>query len=66
MPAVTVNLIAGRTPEQKKNAALAITEAIMEHLDVSIEAVTVNFIDYEATDWMSGGKTMAEKRAAKG
>lgn len=66
MPGITVNLIAGRTAEQKRNLARAITEAAMEHLDVPVEAVYVNFIDFEPTDWMSGGKTIAEKRADKG
>lgn len=66
MPLVRVSMVEGRTAAQKKATALAITRALEEHCGSDPEHVYVVFEDVAATDWTVGGKTVAERRRARG
>jgi 4-oxalocrotonate tautomerase len=66
MPYVAVEIIKGRTEEQKQKVAQAITDALVEHMDTSAEHVYVVFRDVAATDWLIAGETVAERRRKRG
>ncbi len=61
MPFIHVELVEGRTKEQKKALAAAITEATVEHIGVPKEAVKVMFVDLKADEFMDGGVMRSEK-----
>lgn len=56
MPVVIVKLYEGRTAEQKRAAAKAITDAIVEHLKTTPEATHVIFEDVKRSDWAIAGQ----------
>lgn len=45
MPIVTIRAVEGRTVEQKRKLARAITEAVVRDFEAKPEAVTINFFD---------------------
>ncbi|KPV64761.1 MAG: 4-oxalocrotonate tautomerase [Candidatus Bathyarchaeota archaeon BA1] len=55
MPFVQVNLIEGRTEEQREKLVKAITDAMVEVLGVSKEVVWIYFNDMPKTHFASGG-----------
>ena len=61
MPVVIVKMLEGRTVEQKRGLAEAITEAVMKHTGAPAEAVDVIIEDHPRTDWAKGGKLYADK-----
>lgn len=61
MPVVTVQLISGKTKEQKAEVAKAITEALRDKMGVAPTATTVVFQEVERTDWATEGVLMANK-----
>jgi 4-oxalocrotonate tautomerase len=64
MPTIRVELFAGRTVEQKRALAQALTEATARTLGGSPDAVDVIFCDVERHDWATGGKLWSDKAAA--
>ncbi|HOW46464.1 MAG TPA: 4-oxalocrotonate tautomerase [Rubrivivax sp.] len=60
MPTLHVELFAGRTVEQKRALAAALTEACVKTLGGSPEAVDVIFRDVERHDWASGGRLWSD------
>lgn len=64
MPVIHVHLTEGRSDEQKKKVAEAITDAMDKHMGAPREATFVIFNDVSATDWMIGGRTLAERKKA--
>jgi 4-oxalocrotonate tautomerase len=60
MPIVKVELLAGRTREQKAKAAREITDAIERTLGAKPESTLVVFTDVERSDWAKGGKLLDE------
>lgn len=56
MPYVVVDLFEGRTVEQKRAAAKAITDAIVTHLNTSAEATHVIFRDLKRENLAIAGK----------
>ncbi|HWK43876.1 MAG TPA: tautomerase family protein [Stellaceae bacterium] len=60
MPIVKVELLAGRTREQKAAAAREITAAIERSLGVKPENTMVLFQDIEKSDWATAGKLADE------
>lgn len=66
MPTVQVQIIAGRSDDQKQKVAQAITDALKEHMGAPPEATYVIFDDVPATDWMIGGQSVAARRKGKG
>lgn len=63
MPTIHVELFAGRTVEQKRAAAAAITEAVVRTLGTSPESVDVIFRDVERHDWATAGRLWSDPPA---
>lgn len=61
MPTIRVELFAGRTLEQKRALAAALTDATVRVLGGSADAVDVVFQDVERHDWASGGQLWIDK-----
>jgi 4-oxalocrotonate tautomerase len=61
MPTIRVELMTGRTPEQKKELASAITEATCKVLGTKPESVDILFFDIERHDWSTGGVLWSER-----
>ena len=66
MPCVNIDIVAGRTPEQKKAAADVITHALVDYCVAHAEHVYVIFHDIAGSDWVINGKTVAERMSARG
>ncbi|MEX2644064.1 MAG: 2-hydroxymuconate tautomerase [Acetobacterales bacterium] len=66
MPFIHVHLTEGRSDEQKKKVAEAITDAMDKHMGAPREATSVIFSDVAPNDWVVGGKTLAERKKAAG
>ena len=62
MPTIRVDLIEGRTPEQKKNLVKALTQACVDTLGSKPESVDVLLYDIKASDWATGGELWSDKR----
>ena len=63
MPTIRVELFAGRTVEQKRALAAALTEATVKTLGGSADAVDVIFCDVERHDWATAGQLWSDKSA---
>ena len=64
MPTIHVELFAGRTLEQKRALAQALTEATVKTLGGSADAVDVIFRDVQRHDWSTAGVLWSDKAAA--
>ena len=62
MPTIRVELMEGRTPEQKKNLVKALTEAVVETLGSKPESVDVVLYDIQRGNWATGGQLWSEKQ----
>jgi 4-oxalocrotonate tautomerase len=62
MPTIRVELFEGRTVEQKKALAAALTEAAVRTLGGSADGVDVLFFDIKKQDWATGGVLWSEKK----
>ena len=62
MPTIRVELMEGRTPEQKKELAAALTEATVKTLQCKPEAVDVVMSDIKRHDWATGGVLWSERK----
>lgn len=62
MPVVTIQLISGRTKEQKAKLAQAITDSIVDIANVKPEGVQVIFSDVEREDWANAGSLLSDKQ----
>ena len=61
MPFINVRMAAGRTLEQKRELAAALTREAVRILDVKPEWVTVIIDEYPRENWASAGELHAEK-----
>ena len=61
MPIVQVNMLAGRTVEQKRKLVAGITNVVVESLGVQAEQVRVMIHEMSKDDYAIGGKTAAER-----
>ena len=61
MPTIRVELMEGRTPEQKKNLVEALTQAVVDTLGGKAESVDVLLFDIKRSDWATGGKLWSER-----
>jgi len=61
MPTIRVELMEGRTPEQKKELAKALTDATCKTLGSKPESVDILFFDVRKHDWATGGVLWSEK-----
>lgn len=64
MPTIKVELFAGRTVEQKRALAQALTEATVRTLGTPADSVDVMFFDIQRQDWATGGVLWSDKQAA--
>lgn len=60
MPVVTVDWVAGRTAEQKRNLAARITDAVAEVGGTDPAGVWVVFNDVARDDWAVGGRLVSD------
>jgi 4-oxalocrotonate tautomerase len=65
MPTIHVTLFEGRTVEQKRAAAKALTEAAVATLGANAESTDVIFEDVKKQDWATGGVLWSDPRPAK-
>jgi 4-oxalocrotonate tautomerase len=64
MPTYHVEMIEGRTLEQKKKLVQEITRVSVEVLGGSPESVDVLITDVKAENWATGGKLWSEPRGS--
>jgi 4-oxalocrotonate tautomerase len=65
MPTIHVEMFAGRTVEQKRALAAALTEATVKTIGGSPEAVDIIFRDVERHDWATAGTLWSDKAPPK-
>ncbi|NCA67236.1 MAG: 4-oxalocrotonate tautomerase [Clostridia bacterium] len=51
MPHIAVKMLKGRTEEQKKKIAVALTNALIESLSVPRAYISLSIEDYTAEEW---------------
>ena len=61
MPLIRVELFEGRTVEQKRALAAALTEATVRTLGSPADAVDVMFFDVPRHDWASAGVLASDR-----
>ncbi len=61
MPTIHVELFKGRTIEQKRALAAALTEAVVKTLGGAPDSVDVIFRDVERHDWATAGQLWSDK-----
>ena len=62
MPTYRIEMLEGRTVEQKKQLAQAITRVSVEILGVQPDSVDVIITDIKGENWATGGKLWSEPR----
>jgi 4-oxalocrotonate tautomerase len=62
MPTIRVEMLEGRTPEQKKEFVKAVTEVAVKTLGAKPEVVTVVLCDVKRSDWAVAGVLMSDKK----
>ncbi|QDL53209.1 4-oxalocrotonate tautomerase [Rhodoferax aquaticus] len=62
MPTYHIELLEGRTLEQKKKLVEEITRVSVEVLGVSPGSVDIVFTDVQRHNWATGGKLWSEPR----
>jgi 4-oxalocrotonate tautomerase len=63
MPTIRVELMEGRTVDQKRALVKSITQAVVETLGTRPEAVDILLYDIKRHDWATGGELWSEKRS---
>ncbi len=61
MPFINLKMAAGRTIEQKRELAAALTNEVVRILDVKPEWVTVVIDEYPRENWATAGELHADK-----
>ena len=61
MPIVQIQLLEGRSVEQKKEIIQGVTAAIVQTAQVPMDNVRVILIEVPPNHWGTGGKTKAEQ-----
>ena len=61
MPIVQVNLLEGRSVEQKRKAAANITKVLCEDFNVNPEQVRIQFIDMSPDNYAIAGTLTVDK-----
>ena len=62
MPTIRVELLEGRTPEQKTALVKALTQAVVESLGSKPESVDVVLFDIKREHWATGGVQWSERK----
>ena len=61
MPIIQVNMLEGRTVEQKRKLCAGITEAVVSSLGVNADQVRVMIHELGKDEYAIGGKTATER-----
>jgi 4-oxalocrotonate tautomerase len=61
MSLIQVQMFSGRTPEQKRNLVHALTDAFVQTVGSTPDAVDVILTDIEKSDWARGGELFSDK-----
>lgn len=61
MPMIRVEMFAGRTPEQKRAFAKAVTDSFVETCGGTPQSVQVVFADVDKGDWATAGKLASDQ-----
>ena len=64
MPTIRIDLFEGRTVEQKRALAAAITEACVRTIGSSPDSVDILMFDIAKQNWATGGVLWSDKAAA--
>ena len=62
MPTIKVEMLEGRTPEQKTALVKALTQAVVESLGSKPESVDVLLFDIPRQNWATGGVQWSERQ----
>jgi 4-oxalocrotonate tautomerase len=62
MPTLKVELLEGRTPEQKTALVKALTQAVVDSLGSKPESVDVLLFDIPRQNWATGGIQWSERQ----
>jgi len=62
MPTLRVELMEGRTAEQKKELVQALTQAVVQTLGSKPESVDILLFDIKRGDWATGGVLWSERQ----
>lgn len=62
MPLIVVKLFEGRTADQKREFAVAVTSDAVRTLKCASESVEVIFEDVKRSDWATAGKLASEQK----
>jgi 4-oxalocrotonate tautomerase len=62
MPTIFVNLFEGRTPDQKREFAAAVTADAVRTLKCTPESVEVIYQDVKKSDWAVNGKLASDPK----
>ncbi|WNK19223.1 2-hydroxymuconate tautomerase family protein [Halomonas piscis] len=65
MPIVNIQLIEGRTAEQKEALIQNVTDACVDAIDCTPESVRILLSDVEVQDFGVAGESVARRRAGK-
>lgn len=61
MPLIQVNMLEGRTAEQKADLLRAITRAVHESIGAPVESIRVWIHEFAPTDFISAGELASER-----
>ncbi len=64
MPLIQVSLFAGRTAEQKRAFAQAVTEAAVRTIGATPDSVDIIFTDVQRGDWATAGRLWSDPPAS--
>lgn len=65
MPIIEMHLMEGRTVEQKRAVAQAVTEAVTRSLGVRQDSVRILITEHGDEEFFVGGMNMAQRAAAQ-
>ena len=61
MPLIQVNMLEGRTPEQKAALLRSITMAVHESIGAPLTSIRVWIHEFPPTDFIAGGQLASER-----
>jgi 4-oxalocrotonate tautomerase len=64
MPMIRIEMFEGRTPEQKRACAEAVTKAFVETCGGTPQSVSIIFTDVAKQDWATGGRLASDPKPA--
>lgn len=62
MPMIRVEMLKGRTVEQKRACAEALTDAFLKTCGGTPQSVQIVFVDVEKHDWATAGRLNSDPR----